>query len=90
MLRKTHTRLWINNPTIEEAKISLNAGAISCTTNPTYVARLLRLPETQEETLRIVDQVISETQDDTEAATLIQRRLIAKMAGSFLPHYNET
>jgi len=68
----------------------LNAGAVSCTTNPTYVARLLRLPETQEETLRIVDQVISETQDDTEAAALIHRRLIAKMANSFLPQYNGT
>ncbi len=87
---QTQTRLWINNPTVEEAEIALKAGAISCTTNPTYVARLLILPETQEETLRIVDKAISETQDDKEAAALIQRLLVAKMAESFLPRYKDT
>lgn len=87
---QTQTRLWINNPTVEEANKALNAGAIACTTNPTYVARMLRPPETQEDTLRIIDHVISENQDNSEAAALIQRKLVAKMATSFMPHFKET
>jgi transaldolase len=88
--KETETRLWINNPTIEEAGKALNAGAIACTTNPTFVARMLRLPETREETLRIIDQAIQETPDDTKAAAMIQRRLIASMAQSFMPLFTET
>ena len=87
---KTETRLWVNNPTDEEAKKALKAGAISCTTNPTYVARLLKLPETKEKTIRIIDQAIAETNDDTKAAALIQRKLIASMAFCFMPHFKAT
>jgi transaldolase len=87
---QTQTRLWINNPTVDEAKMALHAGAIACTTNPTYVARLLRLPDAKEDTLRIIDQVISEIEDDTEAAALIQRKVISHMASCFMPRYTET
>ena len=34
--QETPTRLWINNPTLEEADLAIEAGAISCTTNPSY------------------------------------------------------
>ena len=57
---QTSTRLWINNPTTEEVKKALYAGAIACTTNPTYSARMLRLPETREKALSIVDKSITE------------------------------
>jgi transaldolase len=87
---QTQTRLWINNPTVEEAQTAMNAGAIACTTNPTYVARLLCIPGTREDILRVIDQVIAEIQDDTKAATLIQRKVIAHLAGNFMPWFNET
>lgn len=87
---QTKTRLWVNNPTIEEAQKALDAGAVACTTNPTYAARMLRLPETREATLRVVDKAVAETSDDTEAAALVQRRLIAEMAKGFLPHFEAT
>ena len=83
----TPTRLWVNNPTAEEAKKALDAGAINCTTNPTYAARMINLPETREEALRIVDKSVAETPDDTEAAALIQRRLVAGMASGFMSHF---
>ena len=87
---QTDTCLWINNPTIEEVKKALNTGAIACTTNPTYSARMLRLPETREETLRILDKAITETPDDAEVAALVQRRLVADMALGFMPHFQAT
>jgi len=87
---RTPTRLWVNNPTAEELKRALEAGAINCTTNPTYAARMLRQPETREESLHIVDEAVAETPDDTEAAALIQRRLVAGMASGFMPHFKNT
>jgi transaldolase len=87
---QTATRLWVNNPTSEEAGMSLDAGAIACTTNPTFAARMLRLPEAREGALRIVEGAIAETPDDGEAAALVQRRLVAGIASSFLPHFQAT
>jgi transaldolase len=87
---QTQTRLWINNPTDEEVEEGLKVGAFACTTNPTYVARLLRLPETQEDVNHIIDKALVETPDDTEVAALVQRRLIASMAKGFMPHYKAT
>ena len=83
--RKTATRLWINNPTASESALAIEAGAIACTTNPTFAARMLRMPESREAALRIVDGAIMATGDDSEAASLVQRRLIADMAMAFLP-----
>ncbi len=37
----TPTRLWVNNPTPEEASRALALGVRSCTTNPTFAARML-------------------------------------------------
>ena len=41
--QETPTRLWINNPTLEEADLAIAAGAISCTTNPAYSARIVKM-----------------------------------------------
>ena len=41
--RQTETRFWVNNPTEEEMKKALEAGAVSCTTNPAYCSRLLKV-----------------------------------------------
>jgi transaldolase len=68
----------------------LEAGAIHCTTNPTYAARMLRETESRDFALRVVDAVLSECADDNKAAALIQRRLIAEMAQGFMPHFEAT
>lgn len=39
---ETDTRLWINNPTIKETEMAIAAGAISCTTNPSYSSRMIK------------------------------------------------
>lgn len=87
---QTDTRLWINNPTTEEVKKALDAGAIACTTNPTYSARMLRLPETREKALSIIDKSILEVPDDDEVAAIVQRRLVADMAIGFMTHFQAT
>lgn len=37
---ETPTRFWVNNPTVKEAQLAIDAGAVSCTTNPTYVHKM--------------------------------------------------
>ncbi len=38
----TPTRVWVNNPTIEEMDLALEQGAAGCTTNPAYGGGLLK------------------------------------------------
>lgn len=87
---QTDTRLWINNPTSEEVKEALEAGAIACTTNPTYSARMLHQPGTRGNVLKIIDKSISETILDEEVAAFVQRSLVAEMALGFMPHFLAT
>ena len=79
------TRLWINNPTPEEARKAIAAGAINCTTNPTYGFNQLSKEETKIEALEIVRQAIRESDDDSIAASLVQRRLVKRILEIFLP-----
>ena len=83
--KQTPTRFWINNPTLEETDKAIAAGAVSCTTNPTYSFKeILREPEYA---LGVVDEVIRETEDDDEAADFIQERLAKRILDRFLPLY---
>lgn len=56
---QTATRLWINNPTIGDVRHGLEAGAIHCTTNPTYAARMLREAESRDFALGVIDTVLA-------------------------------
>lgn len=83
--KQTPTRLWINNPTSEETDKAIAAGAISCTTNPTYsYKQILREPDYA---LNVVDEIIRETEDDNEAADFIQEKLAKRIMDRFLPLY---
>ena len=62
------SRFWVNNPTPAQAQLAVDAGAIACTTNPTYGWKQLRNSETADEVLGFVDAAITETNDDQEAA----------------------
>ena len=85
--KQTPTRFWINNPTFEEADKAIAAGAISCTTNPTYVSRII--PKGHDYVLSVVDEVIKAVEDDDEAADLIQQRLAKRIMDKFLSVYEQ-
>ena len=85
--RQTPTRLWINNPTCEEAHKAIAAGAISCTTNPTYSHKqIVREPDFA---LSVVDRILGETENDNEAADFIQEELAKRIMDVFLPLYEQ-
>ena len=39
---ETKTRVWVNNPSLTDLRNAMDAGAINCTTNPAYGAKLLK------------------------------------------------
>ena len=88
--RLTPTRLWINNPTTEEARKSIEAGAVSCTTNPTFCMKILQKDESErDKVISIIDEVIKETQDDNHAADVVQQRMTKEILDIFLPLYKK-
>lgn len=85
---QTGTRFWINNPTIEELHLAISAGAINCTTNPAYCARLLSLES--EYMRRVMDEVVSEGIDFDEAAIMIYAKCVNRLMDAYLPMYEKS
>ena len=81
------TRLLINNVTPQEARLSLEAGAVGCTQNPTYAARMLTLPEASEWSYSVLDGILKEEKDDNRVLSLFQYALIKELAKEFMPLY---
>ncbi len=80
----TPTRFWINNPTVDDARRAIAAGAISCTTNPTYAMKELQSDERDVAT-GIVDQAVRRLPEDEAAADWVQQELVARIMREFLP-----
>lgn len=88
VIRETSTRLWINNPTGDDLRKAIAAGAICGTSNPSYCSKLLqRDPEYIRE---IIDTAIQEMEDDETAADLIYQRATARFMNAFLPIYEKS
>jgi transaldolase len=85
----TPTRLWINNPTVEEAQKSIEAGAVSCTTNPTYAMKMIQSGTDGESALQIVEQALGAVGNDGQAADFVQQRLVKRILDIFLPLYEK-
>lgn len=86
LLAETPTRVWVNNPTIEEIGLALEQGAVGCTTNPGYGGNLIR--RAPDEILPIIEECVRATDDDMLAADLVQQRLVARIAERFRPLYD--
>lgn len=85
---ETSTRFWINNPSRGELEQAIAAGAIGCTTNPTYGANLLK---NEPDYMRgLIERVIQETPDDDLAADLVQQYAAARLIACFLPLYERS
>lgn len=85
---ETPTRVWVNNPTLEEIDLALAQGAIGSTTNPAYGAGLLaRAPD---EVLPLIAECVRVAPDDPTAADLVQRRLVARIAERFRPLFESS
>lgn len=81
----TPTRLWVNNPTVDEIGLALDQGAVGCTTNPAYGGGLLK--RAPDDVHPIIAECASREADDRRAAHLVQQRLVERIAERFMPQY---
>lgn len=86
--KQTRTEFWINNATLAEAEAALSAGAVCATTNPTYLARLLK--EEPDYLVKLIDEALRETDDQTQVADSIYQTAVARLQKLFYPLYRQT
>lgn len=84
------TRFWINNVTPEEAELAIEAGASGCTQNPSYTCKMLLGEASREYTLKLLDNILASEQDDNEAQSKLQLKLVEEIAEKFRPIYENS
>ncbi len=84
----TPTRFWVNNVTPEQARLGIAAGAMGCTQNPSYVAKMFA--SRPDYCRAMASKYIKEHADDTEVLIRMQAELVAEIAKEFLPLYEAT
>lgn len=87
---QTRTRFWINNPTLEQARLAIEAGAIGCTTNPSYVSKLFSSDEDVRVVNRAIDLLLPYEKNDSIVASKVQQMMVARLADVFLPLYTRS
>ena len=66
--RDTATRFWVNNPSGAELEKAIAAGAVNCTTNPAYCAKLL---QSDPDYIRgVIDDVLQHETHEIEGAAV--------------------
>jgi transaldolase len=87
---ETPTRFWINNPTVEQAKLAIEAGAIGATTNPAYVSKLFESEEELQVVLKTIDELLPVEPDDSIVAAKVQQAMVKRIAQVFQPLWEES
>ena len=81
------TRMWINNPTLSETNKAIAAGAVSCTTNPTYCGKMLANTEMRDIVLSLIGEGKRMYGDASDIAAYAQRKSVKLLMDKFLPVY---
>ncbi len=87
---QTPTRFWINNVTREEADMALEAGAVGCTQNPSYVYKMLVDEKEKGFAFEKLDAILRDYDDNDMAQEALQKELVGNVAKHFLPLYEKT
>jgi transaldolase len=86
----TPTRFWINNPTLKQTELALEAGAAGCTQNPSFVYKMLSDPMEKYRALSMLDSLDAAGKDADQMQEALQRALVADTARRFLPLYEQS
>jgi transaldolase len=86
----TPTKFWINNVTREEARMAIEAGAVGCTQNPSYIWKMLTHPSEGSNAKKMLKEALKESAIDNEVECILQRKLVKEIADIFLPLYEES
>ena len=85
----TPTRFWINNPTREQADMAIAHGAVGCTANPSYSQKMLDNPAEGEFAHQMLKEAVQESENEHEAAEILQRKLIKPITDRFMPIFRQ-
>ena len=82
LVTETPSRVWVNNPTIEEVALAQAEGAVGCTTNPAYGGGLLK--RAPDEIRPIIAKAVAESSEASvlEIANIVQQRLATRIQGA--------
>ena len=88
----TASQFWINNVTIAEAQKALDAGAVGCTQNPSYVWKMMSSPDETARVDKALKHAIKDigSKDIDEILVHMQRELVSDIAAMFLPLYKSS
>jgi transaldolase len=86
----TPTRFWINNVTRDEADIAMDAGAVGCTQNPSYVYKMLTHNIEKDYAFEILNKVLQTTENNDLVQETLQRELVSGVATRFLPLWEKS
>ena len=87
---QTSTRMWVNNPTPEEARFGLEAGCYGATTNPTYVGNMLKKPSMEAIVIKTIDSHLKDSMDDHMVLSLTYQDLVKTLAEIYMPLFEKT
>ena len=87
---ETPTRFWINNPTIKEAKLAIEAGAVGCTTNPAYSSKMLLDADESVIVKNLIREALPHYKNDDDVASVVQRSLVKRLTELFMPIYSRS
>jgi transaldolase len=85
---ETPTRVWVNNPSGQELQHAIEAGAVSCTTNPSYCSKVML--QEADYLNGVIDSVIEEEGDNDAAAERVYQIAAKRVVEAFLPVHEET
>jgi transaldolase len=85
---ETPTRVWVNNPTLDEVDLAIAQGAVGCTTNPAFGASVLK--RAPAEIRPMISECLAISEDDARVADVVQQRLVARIADRFASIHEET
>jgi transaldolase len=86
--KETPTKVWVNNPSALEVQEAIEAGAVCCTTNPSYISKVI----TQEVDYLngVIDKIIDDVEDNNIAAERVYHVTAHRIIKAFLPIYEES
>ena len=90
VLKACGTEFWINNPSLDELRMALDAGAVGVASNPTYIATLLKVEP--EFVHRTIDELVadSDTDADEEIAARLFRKAVSRPLSLCEPLFRES
>jgi transaldolase len=87
---ETPSRVWVNNPTVEEIGLAQAQGAVGCTTNPAYGGGLLK--RAPDEIRPLIVEACREHpgRSVVEVADVVQQKLVTRIVERFRPLFDSS